>query len=57
MPIRMTYDPVDPNQQDDNGGGERRRPNFQGGGQGLLSLLSLLVEYLRMNWILPLTSL
>ncbi len=31
MPIRMTDDPVDPNQQDDDGGGGRR-PTFPGGG-------------------------
>jgi hypothetical protein len=41
MPIRMTDDPVDPNQQDDGGGG--RRPNFPGGGGGLTSLLPLLL--------------
>ena len=56
IPIRMTDDPVDPNQQDDGDGG-RRRPNFQGGGgRGLFSLLSLLLGYLRINWIIPLTS-
>ena len=44
MPIRMTDDPVDPNQRDDDGGGGRR-PNFPGGGGGggLLSLLPLLL--------------
>ena len=31
MPIRMTDDPVDPNQRDDDGGGGNR-PNFPGGG-------------------------
>ena len=43
MPIRMTDDPVDPNQQDDGGGG--RRPNFPGGGGGggLMSLLPMLL--------------
>ncbi len=42
MPIRMTDDPVDPNQQDDNGGGSR--PNFPGGGGGgLMSLLPMLL--------------
>ena len=40
MPIRMTDDPIDPNQQDDSGGG--RRPNFPGGG-GLMSLLPMLL--------------
>jgi len=41
MPIRMTDDPVDPNQQDDGGG---RRPNFPGGGGGgLMSLLPMLL--------------
>ena len=45
MPIRMTDDPVDPNQQDDDGGGGGRRPNFPGGGGGggLLSLLPMLL--------------
>src|SRR5689334_3901542 len=44
MPIRMTDDPVDPNQQDDDGGGGRR-PNFPGGGGGggIGSLLPLLL--------------
>ena len=44
MPIRMTDDPVDPNQQDDDGGGGRgpNRPGGGGGG-GLLSLLPLLM--------------
>ncbi len=45
MPIRMTDDPVDPNQQDDDGGGGGRRPSFPGGGGGggLMSLLPMLV--------------
>ncbi len=43
MPIRMTDDPVDPNQQDDSGGGGGDRPNFPGGGGGLTSLLPLLL--------------
>lgn len=43
MPIRMTDDPVDPNQQDDDGGGGRRGPNFPGGGGGLMSLLPMLL--------------
>ena len=34
MPIRMTDDPVDPNQQDDDGGGGGRGPNLPGGGGG-----------------------
>ncbi len=46
MPIRMTDDPVDPNQQnDDGGGGGGGRPNFPGGGGGggLMSLLPMLM--------------
>lgn len=43
MPIRMTDDPVDPNQRDDDGGGGGNRPNFPGGGGGLMSLLPLLM--------------
>lgn len=44
MPIRMTDDPVDPNQQDDGGGGGRRGPDFPGGGGGgIASLLPLLL--------------
>lgn len=45
MPIRMTDDPVDPNQQDDDGGGGGRRPSFPGGGGGggLMSLLPMLL--------------
>lgn len=45
MPIRMTDDPVDPNQQnnDDSGGGGGR-PNLPGGGGGgLMSLLPMLM--------------
>ncbi|MBL0273723.1 MAG: peptidase C1A papain [Chitinophagaceae bacterium] len=41
MPIRMTDDPVDPNQPDDGGGG--RGPNLPGGGGGLMSLLPMLL--------------
>ncbi len=40
MPIRMTDDPIDPNQQNDGGGGNR--PNFPGGGGGGGGLMSLL---------------
>lgn len=45
MPIRMTDDPVDPNQSDDGGGGGGGgRPNFPGGGGGgLFSLLPMLL--------------
>ena len=43
MPIRMTDDPVDPNQQDDDGGGGGRGPNLPGGGGGLMSLLPMLL--------------
>ena len=44
MPIRMTDDPIDPNQQDDDsGGGGGRGPNLPGGGGGLMSLLPLLM--------------
>lgn len=45
MPIRMTDDPIDPNQQDDDGGGGGRRPTFPGGGGGggLMSLLPMLL--------------
>ncbi len=45
MPIRMTDDPIDPNQQDDDRGGGGRRPSFPGGGGGggLMSLLPLLL--------------
>jgi hypothetical protein len=48
MPIRMTDDPVDPNQQDDDGGGGGGRgPNLPGGGGGLLSLLPMLMGLFR----------
>jgi len=43
MPIRMTDDPVDPNQQEDDGGGGGRGPNLPGGGGGLMSLLPMLM--------------
>lgn len=43
MPIRMTDDPVDPNQRDDDGGGGRG-PNRPGGGGGLMSLLPVLMS-------------
>ena len=43
MPIRMTDDPVDPNQRDDDGGGGGRGPNLPGGGGGLMSLLPMLL--------------
>jgi len=45
MPIRMTDDPVDPNQQDNNdsGGGGGRGPNLPGGAGGLMSLLPMLL--------------
>lgn len=46
MPIRMTDDPVDPNQQnDDDSGGGGGRPTFPGGGGGggLMSLLPMLL--------------
>lgn len=44
MPIRMTDDPIDPNQRDDDGGGGGNRPNFPGGGGGgLFSLLPMLL--------------
>ncbi len=42
MPIRMTDDPYDPNQQDDDGGGGRR-PS-PGGGAGLGTLLPLILN-------------
>ena len=47
MPIRMTDDPVDPNQQDDDGGGGRGPNRPGGGGGGLLSLLPLLMGLLK----------
>ncbi|MBE2230973.1 MAG: peptidase C1A papain [Chitinophagaceae bacterium] len=55
MPIRMTDDPVDPNQHNDNsGGGGGRRPVFPGGGGGggLGSLLPLLLGLFKGKGIL-----
>ncbi|MCB0716392.1 MAG: C1 family peptidase [Chitinophagaceae bacterium] len=54
MPIRMTDDPNDPNQNydDDSGGG--RRPGFPGGGGGLLSFLPLLLKLFRGKGIIAL---
>ena len=46
MPIRMTDDPYDPNEQDDSGGGGRR-PNLPGGGGGLMNLLPMLLGLLK----------
>ncbi len=45
MPIRMTDDPVDQNEQNYDDGGGGNRPNFPGGGGGggLLSLLPMLL--------------
>ncbi len=44
MPIRMTDDPVDPNQpEDEGGGGNSNLPGGGGGGGGLLSLLPMLM--------------
>lgn len=44
MPIRMTDDPVDPNQQnDDDGGGGRSNFPGGGGGGGIMSLLPMLL--------------
>lgn len=43
MPIRMTDDPYDPNQRDNDGGGGRQGPNFPGGGGGIGGLLPLLL--------------
>lgn len=44
MPIRMTDDPVDPNEQsDDSGGGGGNGPNLPGGGGGLFSLLPMIM--------------
>jgi hypothetical protein len=42
MPIRMTDDPVDPNQRDNSGGGGRRGPGLPGGG-GLGALLPMIL--------------
>lgn len=48
MPIRMTDDPVDPNEQnDDSGGGGGRGPNLPGGGGGLMTLLPMLLGLFR----------
>jgi hypothetical protein len=50
MPIRMTDDPVDPNQRDDDGGGGGGRgPDLPGGGGGLMSLLPMLIRSARFN--------
>ncbi|MBS1761078.1 MAG: peptidase C1A papain [Bacteroidetes bacterium] len=45
MPIRMTDDPFDPNEQDDSGGGNSNFPG--GGGGGLMGLLPLLLSLFR----------
>lgn len=47
MPIRMTDDPVDPNQRDDDGGGGRRGPNFPGRGGGLGALLPMILGLMK----------
>lgn len=47
MPIRMTDDPIDPNQRDDDGGGGRRGPNFPGGGGGLGALLPMILGLMK----------
>jgi C1A family cysteine protease len=47
MPIRMTDDPVDPNQQNDDDTGGGGGPNFPGGGGGLMSLLPMLLGLFR----------
>lgn len=56
MPIRMTDDPKDPNQQDfnDDSGGGGNRPNFPGGGGGLGALLPLLLGLFKGKGILVL---
>ena len=55
MPIRMTDDPVDPNQQDDGGGGGGRRgPNFPGGGGGIGSLLPIILSLFKGKGIIVL---
>jgi hypothetical protein len=46
MPIRMTDDPIDPNEQDDSGGGGGRGP-FPGGAGGLGALLPLILGLFR----------
>lgn len=57
MPIRMTDDPADPNQQDDNGGGGNR-PDFPGGGGGgLFSLLPMLLGLFKGKGMLLLLAL
>jgi hypothetical protein len=58
MPIRMTDDPVDPNQKDDDGGGGGRRPNFPGGGGGGIgALLPLLLGLFKGKGIIVLLAL
>lgn len=57
MPIRMTDDPVDPNQQDDNSGGGGDRPNIPGGGGGLFSLLPMLLGLFKGKGIILLLAL
>lgn len=49
MPVRMTDDPIDPQEQynDDTGGGGGRRPGGGGGAGGILSLLPLLFGLFR----------
>ncbi len=56
MPIRMTDDPQDPEQYNDNsgGGGGGRFPGGGGGGGGLLGLLPLLFSLFRGKGILAL---
>ena len=55
MPIRMTDDPNDPNQDynDDSGGGGRG-PNLPGGGGGLMSLLPMLLGLFKGKGIIAL---
>ena len=61
MPIRMTDDPQDQNQNDhnDDKGGGGNRPNFPGGGGGggLFSLLPLLMGLFKGKGILLLVAL
>jgi hypothetical protein len=58
MPIRMTDDPVDPNQQNDDDGGGGRRPTFPGGGGGgIASLLPLLLGLFKGKGIILLLAL
>ncbi len=47
MPIRMTDDPIDPNDKDFDDGGGGNRPNIPGGGGGLMSLLPMLLGLLK----------